>query len=365
MGRNGNVVIEFARGASSVRGNALVDALWRATNGTGRASLQLRNGQLYDTAGRQVATVDARGVFSLRGQALGMISRGALVETAGLTLTMGRVLGRVTTEALNVRSGPGTEYSSTARLGLNLEVKILSVSGDWFEVELGVGSGWVSADFLVPVIQIDEAIGGVLSTQPVVTERSQPPIPLPDGRLKAIEGKLERIYPDEELRSRVAQDLLRRFPEAYQPNGVIGSFKQQNELGSAIARHAAAPIRKPPSQSDSAPIPLPDGRLKAIEMRIERVYSDPDLRRTVAEDLLRRFPEAFQPSGVVGSFKQLNDLDEAISRHAADPIKKPVKLGARKVIGVDDRIRTRDSVVRTALLICVLSLVEYPAANHV
>ena len=58
-------------------------------------------------------------------------------------------------EAINVRSGPGTDYPSygIAPKGINLEVIGKSEDGGWWVVKIptqyvGTGQGWVSDDYV-------------------------------------------------------------------------------------------------------------------------------------------------------------------------------------------------------------------------
>ncbi len=78
------------------------------------------------------------------------------------------------TTRLNVRTGPGTGYPviSTVAPGAALTVTARSAAGDWIRVQqpaLPLGSGWVSADFLV--------LTGDASALPVVAPTTPPPAP--------------------------------------------------------------------------------------------------------------------------------------------------------------------------------------------
>lgn len=54
----------------------------------------------------------------------------------------------VSASALNVRDGPGGEFSVTARLIRNARVEVLDVSGDWRLIQSGAVRGWVSGAYL-------------------------------------------------------------------------------------------------------------------------------------------------------------------------------------------------------------------------
>ena len=70
-------------------------------------------------------------------------SSGPSISTDGATGT------RYTTDALNLRSGPGSDQGVIAVLPSGATVSLTgSVSGNWAQVSSDSGTGWVSADFL-------------------------------------------------------------------------------------------------------------------------------------------------------------------------------------------------------------------------
>ena len=52
--------------------------------------------------------------------------------------------GRVTASALNIRSGPGTNYDKLGVLQYGQSVTILENKGGWYRIP----SGWVSASYI-------------------------------------------------------------------------------------------------------------------------------------------------------------------------------------------------------------------------
>ena len=54
--------------------------------------------------------------------------------------------GVVTASVLNVRSGPGTNYSRINQLTEGMEVSIVKVQNDWLQISLPEGLGWVSSE---------------------------------------------------------------------------------------------------------------------------------------------------------------------------------------------------------------------------
>lgn len=53
-----------------------------------------------------------------------------------------------TTNALNVRTGPGIKYSKKFVLAKNTKVTILKEENNWFKVKSKYGTGWVSGQYL-------------------------------------------------------------------------------------------------------------------------------------------------------------------------------------------------------------------------
>lgn len=51
----------------------------------------------------------------------------------------------INTNSLNVRSGPGLTYPVTGSMKLGDRVEVLSTNGDWYEVKVGSGSGWIAS----------------------------------------------------------------------------------------------------------------------------------------------------------------------------------------------------------------------------
>ncbi len=58
-------------------------------------------------------------------------------------------VGKITQDNLNLRDGPGTDYISMKKLGLDNQVSLLARYQGWYQIETGEGTvGWVSAEFL-------------------------------------------------------------------------------------------------------------------------------------------------------------------------------------------------------------------------
>ncbi len=86
------------------------------------------------------------------GSIQGFVSAGfvQLQNTAPQTPTPPAVVnaGSVTASSLNVRSGPGTNFSITASLLRNNQVSILETSGLWYKVKFGSIAGFVHRDYI-------------------------------------------------------------------------------------------------------------------------------------------------------------------------------------------------------------------------
>lgn len=68
---------------------------------------------------------------------LGLLVRPVLTQT-----------GMVTGSVVNVRSGPGTQYSVAGSLYKDSEVQVLSQSGDWYKVQCNQVTGWLHQSLL-------------------------------------------------------------------------------------------------------------------------------------------------------------------------------------------------------------------------
>lgn len=95
----------------------------------------------------------------------------------------------VNTGALNVRSGPGPQYSvlTTVRGGAELPVLGTNGDGSWYLVTSPIGAGWVDVDFtlprgdfrFVPAISIDAILTAGATPQSLQLVQDIP-IPQPD-----------------------------------------------------------------------------------------------------------------------------------------------------------------------------------------
>ena len=51
----------------------------------------------------------------------------------------------VDAKSLHIRSGPGLTHSVTGSLKKGERVGVISTSGDWYEIQIGNGSGWIAS----------------------------------------------------------------------------------------------------------------------------------------------------------------------------------------------------------------------------
>lgn len=129
---------------------------------------QLRQGQQVFIIGRnddgtwlQIRTSGTTGWVS----ATFMTATGvAAVTSSSLPVTADAPYGIVSVAFLNVRSGPGQNYSSLGRVAGGEILPIVARSSDnaWYQVNTNVGLGWVSAAYIIPRNEF--------GTAPVVTQ---------------------------------------------------------------------------------------------------------------------------------------------------------------------------------------------------
>ncbi len=62
--------------------------------------------------------------------------------------TDGSTTGTITGSTVNVRSGPGTDYSKVGSVAKGDKVKILSTDGNWYRISIGNVTGYVSAEYV-------------------------------------------------------------------------------------------------------------------------------------------------------------------------------------------------------------------------
>lgn len=97
----------------------------------------------------------------------------------------------VAVNVLNVRSGPGTNYSIVTKIGLNETRAVVARQGDWYKIQVGDTQGWVSGEHVKPVNapsqppvspaapQPDPVSNTVAVTGSVVNIRRQPTMDAP------------------------------------------------------------------------------------------------------------------------------------------------------------------------------------------
>lgn len=56
--------------------------------------------------------------------------------------------GKIMTDVLNVRSGPGTNYTLLTKIGLNEVHEIVEQKEGWYKIKVGEQLGWVTADYV-------------------------------------------------------------------------------------------------------------------------------------------------------------------------------------------------------------------------
>ena len=113
----------------------------------------------WSTSDATVATVSSDGTVTNVYAGVGTpsvtitASCGSLTASAVIQCSPADVVGQVTATTLNVRSGPGTDYTAISSLKSGAQVVVLDTSTPgWYQVLFSSGgaavTGWVSADYL-------------------------------------------------------------------------------------------------------------------------------------------------------------------------------------------------------------------------
>jgi hypothetical protein len=149
------------------------------------------------------------------------------------TLGVGRVEGAA---ALNVRSGPGVEHTSTAQLRRGDAVVVDAVEGKWAHVRHAGGEGWVFASFVVvpTVAAAPTATSGPRSPGPVVGA-GEPPA----GGVEGAEG------------TPIAEPAQPEVVEAQLPDDVRSDIDRILTLSEAMHHDLERRRNSPPTPSQT------------------------------------------------------------------------------------------------------------------
>ena len=82
-----------------------------------------------------------------------------VADAAQLPVEKEPVYARVTASALNVRSGPGTDYEKTDKLSAGTVVEVLEESTGWYKID----SGYISAEYAVIVDAASATLGSEIA----------------------------------------------------------------------------------------------------------------------------------------------------------------------------------------------------------
>ena len=82
-----------------------------------------------------------------------------VADAAQLPVAKEPVYARVTASALNVRSGPGTDYEKTDKLSAGTVVEVLEESNGWYKID----SGYISAEYAVIVDAASATLGSEIA----------------------------------------------------------------------------------------------------------------------------------------------------------------------------------------------------------
>lgn len=98
---------------------------------------------------------------------ISIISDMPTISAKGETIT-------INTKSLNVRSGPGLTYPVTGSLKMGDQAEIRSTSGDWYEVKLNSGTGWVASWLVTSDGATESSNGTVVSKVNSLNIRTEP-----------------------------------------------------------------------------------------------------------------------------------------------------------------------------------------------
>ena len=110
----------------------------------------------------EVNAVTERGWYQISyNGAAGYVSGDYLTvaDAAQLPVEKEPVYARVTASALNVRSGPGTDYEKTDKLSAGTVVEVLEESNGWYKID----SGYISAEYAVIVDAASATLGSEIA----------------------------------------------------------------------------------------------------------------------------------------------------------------------------------------------------------
>ena len=93
--------------------------------------------------GTSATTFDPKGTMT-RGMFITVLGRYAGVDPSAWCQ------GKITGNSVNVRSGPGTTYSSLTTLSKNAVVTLTGESGNWYKIKSGSVAGYVSKEYCAP-----------------------------------------------------------------------------------------------------------------------------------------------------------------------------------------------------------------------
>lgn len=97
------------------------------------------------------------------------VSQSTASEPLPSQATTQQEYGKVLTNVLNVRKGPGTNYAALTKIGLNEIHEILEKNNNWYKIKVGEISGWVLADYVQLVSQPATTNQGTNQTAPSST----------------------------------------------------------------------------------------------------------------------------------------------------------------------------------------------------
>ncbi len=167
----------------------------------------------------------------------------------------------ITGSVVNVRSGPGTDYSVDGNLLMDTEVKVLNSQGDWYKISKGSLTGWVSKSWLkVKELERVKVIGdpvnlrsGPGTSHDIVGQVQKGDI----LSLLGSTGEWHQVQKDDGLKCYIASYLVEKVDKSSES----GSTKQD-----------ADPVKSTPAPGNQNPVVYLDG--KKLDFEVEAIIEN-------------------------------------------------------------------------------------------
>lgn len=139
---------------------------------------------------------------------------------------------KVNTDTINVRSKPGTQYSTIGKLKRDQIVSVLEQKNNWSKITYGKGYGWVYSQYLKPNTWTGYVNGTSLNLRKTTSTKSTSLAYLAKGTsltVEGIQGSWLKVYvPSKKLRGWVSSKYVSKKAEPVKttpvPNNSLGTY---------------------------------------------------------------------------------------------------------------------------------------------